>query len=283
LDTNQEQRFLGTHQELDGFAGISENALGANDPGNVATCAWQTTRRRQEDPRHSCDDGFPRSQKHQEQARDDQDLFAEIQNQFSHLVMLPNSYYHGKINRYTLSGSRLGARIVRVCCTKQTTLHLADLLLDHQSVSALAQDHVTSCAHSASELASMESTMRLLDQWQAPDPGAFFDARLGVRLRMEKASARAGFLERLRARVLYSSALHVRPWATEAAVTLLIIGAGTPALLNNQTQPVETSVALRDLQWYDGNVQVIQQLSSLDSDDENSTLALNSHRAVSLD
>jgi hypothetical protein len=52
---------------------------------------------------------------------------------------------------------------------------------------------------------------------------------------------------------------------------MLAIGGGTIAMLNHQTRPVETSVAVRDLQYYDGNAQVIQQLSSLDSDDEGST------------
>jgi hypothetical protein len=154
---------------------------------------------------------------------------------------------------------------------RKVNANLAALLIERQPLSAETQAHFAACVDCASELASMESTMRLLDEWKAPDPGAFFDARLTQRLRLEKAQAPAGFLERLRARVLYSTNMRVRPWATAATAAMLAIGAGTIAVLKHQTPPVETSAAVYDLQYYDGNAQIIQQLGALDSDDEDST------------
>jgi hypothetical protein len=161
----------------------------------------------------------------------------------------------------------------KMTCRK-VSANLAELVISRRPVSAEAQEHIAVCAVCASELVSMESTMRILDEWQAPDPGPFFDARLSARLCLEKANAPAGFFERLRARVLYSSDIRVRRWAAGAVAAVLAIGGGTTiAVLNDQTQPVETSVAVRDLQWFDGNAQVIQQLSSLDSDKEGSAAA----------
>ena len=146
---------------------------------------------------------------------------------------------------------------------------LTTLLLEQQPVPVEALYHIHSCPDCASELASMQSTLRILDEWRAPEPGPFFDIRLGVLLRQEKANAPAGLLERLRARILYSD-LRVRPWATVTVVVLLVAGSGTFTVLNRQTGTVDTSLTVRELQCYDGNAQVIQQLGALDSDDESS-------------
>jgi hypothetical protein len=152
---------------------------------------------------------------------------------------------------------------------RRVNAYLTILLLEHQPVPVEARDHVASCPDCASELASMQSTMGLLDEWRAPDPGPFFDTKLSARLRQEKANAPASLLERLRARILLSD-LRVRPWAMGTVVVLLVVGSGTFTVLNKQTGPVETSLAVRELQTYDGNAQVIQQLGSLDSDDQSS-------------
>jgi anti-sigma factor RsiW len=48
--------------------------------------------------------------------------------------------------------------------------------------------HLHACPACAAELASLRQTMALLDEWQAPEPSPYFDARLRARLREESAA-----------------------------------------------------------------------------------------------
>jgi len=130
--------------------------------------------------------------------------------------------------------------------------------------------HLAGCAGCTAELAEMEATWKLLDEWQAPEPSAFFDAKLYAKLRTEQTKAPASLLERARAWWLYSTNLQMRPVAAGALAMVLAVGGGTFALLGHQAVPVaQTSATVRDLQSYDGNAQLFQQLNSLDGDEDN--------------
>src|ERR1700704_5237514 len=48
-----------------------------------------------------------------------------------------------------------------------------------------AAAHVRECEACTGELASLRSTMALLDEWTAPEPSAYFDAKLRARLKSE--------------------------------------------------------------------------------------------------
>jgi hypothetical protein len=150
-----------------------------------------------------------------------------------------------------------------------TKANLADLLLDRESVSAEARKHVEHCEDCRQELAALEATMRALDTWNAPEPSAFFNARMSARLRSEREAQPAGFFERLRARLLYSSNMHLRPVAAGALALLLLIGGGTYAGFMSTSAPASPSAAVRDLQSLDENSQVFQQLNTLDQADDN--------------
>ena len=153
---------------------------------------------------------------------------------------------------------------------------LAEAVFESRPLADEARKHIAGCAKCAAELAEMESTWKLLDQWQAPEPSAFFDARLYARLRTEQATAPASFFERAKAWLLYSSNLQMRQLAAGAMATVLVIGGGTFALLENQPVAVaQTSATVRDLQSYDGNAQLFQQLNALDGDEDNGTGASN--------
>ena len=155
--------------------------------------------------------------------------------------------------------------------------HLADWVFESRPLPDEARKHIAECEECAAELAGMESTWKLLDEWQAPEPSGFFDAKLYARLRVEQATAPASFFERAKAWLLYSSNLHMRPVAAGALATVLVIGGGTFALLENQpAAPVaQTSATVRDLQSFDGNAQMFQQLNALDGDEDSGPGASN--------
>jgi hypothetical protein len=161
-------------------------------------------------------------------------------------------------------------------CPEMKT-NLADLFLESRTLSDEARKHLAECTGCAAELAGMESTWKLLDEWQAPEPSAFFDAKLYGRLRAEQATAPASFFERAKAWLLYSSNLQMRQLAAGALGVVMVIGGGTfVALLENQPVPVAaTSATVRDLQSYDRNAQLFQQLNALDVDEDSAGGASN--------
>lgn len=153
---------------------------------------------------------------------------------------------------------------------------LVDMFLESRQLSEEAKKHVAECSACAEELAGMERTWKLLDEWQAPEPSAFFDAKLYARLRQEKENAPAGFFERAKAWLLYSSNFQLRPVAAGALATVIAVGGGTFALLNHEVGPApQTSATVSDLQSYDGNAQVFQQLNALDGDEDSGNGASN--------
>lgn len=154
---------------------------------------------------------------------------------------------------------------------RKVKANLVNLLLDPESVPADVRGHLKECAACSQELASLESTMNLMDEWQAPEPTTYFDSRLAARLREEQRAEPAGFLERMRARVLFGSNMSVRPLAAGVLALLLIIGGGTYAglMTASSSAPVKVSATLEDLKSLDDNAQVFQQLTTLDQSDQN--------------
>ena len=53
--------------------------------------------------------------------------------------------------------------------------------------------------------------MALLDAWKAPEPSQYFDQKLAVLLREEQEKEPAGWLERLRERLLWNTGRQFRP------------------------------------------------------------------------
>jgi predicted anti-sigma-YlaC factor YlaD len=81
--------------------------------------------------------------------------------------------------------------------------------------------HIASCPSCAAHLDGLRKTMALLDEWQAPEPSAYFDTRMQARLREEMARPAAGWLSWLR-----------RPaWAMSLAAAVFV-GALTVGIAN---------------------------------------------------
>jgi hypothetical protein len=153
--------------------------------------------------------------------------------------------------------------------------HLAEVVYESRPLPEEIRKHLAECAGCTAELAEMEAAWKLLDEWQAPEPSAFFDAKLYAKLRTEQAKAPASLLERARAWWLYNTNLQFRPVAAGALAMVLALGGGTFALLDHGTAAPPTSATVRDLQSYDGNAQLFQQLNSLDGDEDNASPASN--------
>jgi predicted anti-sigma-YlaC factor YlaD len=64
---------------------------------------------------------------------------------------------------------------------------LPDLAAGLAAATPEVNGHLGSCAACTETLAEFRKTMALLDEWQAPEPSAYFDTRLQARLREEAA------------------------------------------------------------------------------------------------
>jgi hypothetical protein len=148
---------------------------------------------------------------------------------------------------------------------------LVDMLLDPRSVPAKVQDHVAKCGECRSKLSELQATMRLMDDWKAPEPSPYFMTRLGARMREEREAAPAGWfaatIARLRAGIAYGSGFHARPLAAMALSVMLLIGGGAYVGVNlmgsSDQHPTQNAAVVHDLQTLDNNAQVLDQLEAL--------------------
>ena len=126
-----------------------------------------------------------------------------------------------------------------------------------QPLSPKLAEHLRACSACAEHLASLRSTMALLDEWQPPEPSPYFDTRLRARLREEAARPR-GWLVWLR-----------KPALAAAMFALLVIGgmlyrpaAPSPQVISQaQLQP---GTAVGDLQELDKNHELLANFDLLD-------------------
>ena len=75
---------------------------------------------------------------------------------------------------------------------------MPDLAADMNAPTAETKEHLQACGECAGKLEALRQTMKLLDEWQAPEPSPYFDTRLQAHLREEIAKPAAGWLHWLR-------------------------------------------------------------------------------------
>lgn len=148
---------------------------------------------------------------------------------------------------------------------------LPDMMLEPTHASPAMQQHLAECPVCRTEWNELQAAMQLLDEWKAPEPSPYFDTRMAARLRQVKASEAAGWLERIRARLLFDGHLHFRPAMAAGLGLLLIVGAGSYeefAHLNRTPGPAPAvSATVKDLELLDSNAQTLQQLAAFDKTD----------------
>ena len=148
---------------------------------------------------------------------------------------------------------------------------LPDMLLGSVHVPADVRLHLEDCSKCQNDWKELQATMRMLDAWEAPEPTPYFDTRMAVRLREEKNAEPAGWLDRMRSRLLFDSTLHLRPAMATAFALLLVVGAGSYEgfVSLNKTTPPQRSVSatVKDLELFDSNAKTLQQLAAFDDSD----------------
>lgn len=149
---------------------------------------------------------------------------------------------------------------------------LASLLLDPAAAPAEAQAHLAGCERCRRELEELRAAISLMDDWEAPEPSPYFLTRLQARLRQEREAAPAGWSARLRARFTPVPAAHLRPFAAMALTVVLLVGGGAYLGITNWEQPPAApgqAAVVSDLQTMDSNAQLLDQLETLSSNNEN--------------
>jgi anti-sigma factor RsiW len=134
------------------------------------------------------------------------------------------------------------------------------------------QTHLDGCEACRTQLAEMRATISLMDAWEAPEPNPYFLTRLNARLDEEREAAPVGWpmswIEKLRARLVYGSRIGLRPVAAMSLTLMVLIGGGAYLGLSNSldTQTAQQPAAVvHDLQTLDTNAQLLDQLESLSS------------------
>lgn len=151
------------------------------------------------------------------------------------------------------------------------------------AVNSPVRDHLAVCAACSEELLGLRKTMDLLDAWKAPEPSAYFDQKLAVLLREEQEKAPAGWLERLRERVLFNTGRQFRPMMIGALALAVVVGGGSFAgmtVLHQEPGEVQASATVNDLQILDKNAQAIEQMDQLLQDDGDSDSTANGQPAI---
>ena len=137
------------------------------------------------------------------------------------------------------------------------------------SASAALDDHVRHCADCAQKLAEFRQTMSLLDEWKAPEPSPYFDARLRARLREVDQPRTLGAWLRDAISPFTATGRRV---ALGIAMTLLL-GVGValfqPSRHTQSSNPPEiavakTGTAVSDLQALDKNADLFENFDLLD-------------------
>ena len=132
------------------------------------------------------------------------------------------------------------------------------------------QEHLRACQDCAAELASLQSTMALLDEWKAPeDTSPYFMTRLRARIREEaqtEAARASGWLSWFRkpALALTMAALLL------ASISLFRSSDTKP---NPPAQVSRVSSPVNDLQYLDENKDVLANFELLDADQNNQSVS----------
>lgn len=154
---------------------------------------------------------------------------------------------------------------------------LPDLVLTpgaRPSLAAVA--HLRTCPPCADEYLGLQKTFGLLDTWQVPEPSAFFDQKLAVRIREEQTAPRMSWFEQLQTRFLFNTGRNFRPALAGALALALVVGGGSYAGVSGafgHGSTAQASATVNDLQILDHNEQAFQVMDELQQDENSAPSA----------
>jgi hypothetical protein len=140
---------------------------------------------------------------------------------------------------------------------------MPDLATGLNQVTPELKEHFASCTECTGKLEEFRQTMKLLDEWRAPEPSQYFDVRLRARLREEGAKPATGWLQWLR-----------RPALAVSLALLMVVGVTvirvgdrsntTGQVAVNEPGLVVPGTAVGDLQTLDKNHDIYADFDLLD-------------------
>jgi anti-sigma factor RsiW len=141
------------------------------------------------------------------------------------------------------------------------------LLMVPGESSPQAAAHVRSCEACARELASLRSTMALLDEWTAPEPSPYFDSKLRARLKSEPEPVR-GWQRWMAPLTGWKPAMAVALAAVMAVGISVYKTPAEPPQVDKGPVVVQPGTAVSDLQKLDKNQELYASFDLLDDDED---------------
>jgi len=135
---------------------------------------------------------------------------------------------------------------------------MPDLAAGLSAATPEVKQHLQGCGDCEAKLNAFRQTMALLDEWQAPEPSAYFDTRFQARLREEQAKQSAGWWSWVRRPVLAGALALV----AVLGVTIFERGGLTPGPAGPIAATPGTAVG--DLQALDKNDDLYANFDELD-------------------
>jgi anti-sigma factor RsiW len=149
-------------------------------------------------------------------------------------------------------------------CEKIREQLMDAIISGQETASPELQEHLRSCAACAEELALLQQTMALLDEWQVPEPSPYFSSRLRARVREEASVQPAGWLAWLRRPVVAAVAMVL----VGIGVSLLEVGnvrdRNTVATNDSTVRMSAPGNGVSDLQYLDKNAELFSEFDALD-------------------
>lgn len=140
-----------------------------------------------------------------------------------------------------------------------------EMLLTPEEDSPQATAHLRGCEACSKELASLRSTMALLDEWSAPEPSPYFDAKLRARLKSEPEQPRGW-------QRWFAPLSGWKPAMAVALAAVMVVGISiykTPNPIVDNAPPVmQPGTAVSDLQKLDKNQELYASFDLLDDDED---------------
>ena len=140
------------------------------------------------------------------------------------------------------------------------------MLLTPDAGSPQATAHLRGCEACSKELASLRSTMALLDEWTAPEPSPYFDAKLRARLKSEPEPAR-GWQRWIAPLSGWKPAMAVA-LAAVMAVGISVYRTYPPPVQPEGATLIQPGTAVSDLQKLDKNQELYASFDLLDDDED---------------